>query len=134
MQPKFYNVLWTTSWLSTISSGYAIWRGHYDCACVPGAVFLTSINYWRKPDYSWRRYIDMGVTCSGFTYQLFRAYNAEYWKEYYVLAFTAAMFFPIGVHYYKHNRMWRTTYSHAMIHLIGNLANIVLYSGYINGG
>jgi len=65
-----------------ISCIYAIYKNHYDLALVPGGVFLTSINYWRCPDYSWRRYLDMIYVKLALIYQIYRAYNAEYCKLY----------------------------------------------------
>ena len=90
LEPDQYNLIFRASFLSLGSSVYAIHNGHYDLALCPGGVFLTSITYWVKPDYSWRRYLD-----------------------------------------YKKKLYWKSTYSHCMLHLIANIANIVLYSGRI---
>lgn len=53
LYPNQSYFIWKVSWLSLISSIYAISQGYNDLAIVPGGVFLTSINYWRDPDYSW---------------------------------------------------------------------------------
>ena len=56
-----YLLLWKISWISLFSCAFAIYRGYYDLACVPGGVWLTSINYWKKPMYSYRRTLDIVV-------------------------------------------------------------------------
>ena len=44
----------------------------YDLSLYTGAVWLTSINYWREPDLSWRYYLDITVVRSGILYHLIR--------------------------------------------------------------
>ena len=84
--PRQSNMLWRTSWLALFNCMYAIKNKHYEIALVPGGVFITSIMYWRKPDYSWRRYIDISYASLSLCYQSLRAYNAEYSNVYYTLA------------------------------------------------
>jgi hypothetical protein len=127
-----YQLLWKSSWFTLISFIYAIYKQQYYLSISPGIVFITSINYWRKPDYSWRRYLDMTCVKCGFLYHLIRAYNAQYNKEYYTIVFFAASCYPIGIYYYDKKLYWHSTYAHCMLHIIANISNIVLYSGYID--
>lgn len=71
----YSNFLWYTSWLSCISGLFAVYRGHYYLAPAPFGVWLTSINYWYHPDYSWRRYIDMIYVHIAIIYKTLYAYN-----------------------------------------------------------
>ena len=121
-------LIYRVSHLSIISFLYALYRSQYTLVVVPGSVFLTSTLYWHKPDYSWRRYLDMAVTKTCFIYQGIMAYNAELGVEYYILISIAILFYPIGMIYYKKGDTWSSTYSHAMLHIIANLANVALYS------
>jgi hypothetical protein len=124
--------LWKISWLSLISSIYAIVNGHYDMAIVPGGVFITSINYWRDPVYSsWRRKVDINYIAIALTYQSVRAYTAEYARIYYWTMLLGIAFYPLSYHYYYKQLYWKSTYCHSMVHIIANIANIILYSGYI---
>jgi len=97
----------------------------------PGSIFLTSIIYWIEPDYSWRRYLDMAVSKTAFTYQMIAAYNAQNAKAYYATAITAALFYPLGIYFSAKENYWASTYTHMGLHILGNLANIILYSGAI---
>ena len=126
-----YIYIYNTSYLSLLSFIYAIYRNHYNLAAVPGSVFLTSIHYWKKPDYSYRRYLDMAVVKTALVYQHYIAYNAEYSKIYYTIFLLAMASYPIGIYYYNKKDYWKSTYAHILLHLLANIGNIILYSGYI---
>lgn len=68
---------------------------------------------------------------SAIVYQLFRAYGAEYSKEYYIGAFVVIWLYPIGIILYKKRMYWTSTYVHGSLHILGNIFNIILYSGAI---
>ena len=131
LYPEQYSFIWKASFFSLFSCIYAFYNNHYDLALVPGGVFLTSINYWYKPDYSWRRYVDIGYVHAALTYQLFRAYNAEYSKMYYFTLSLAMCCYLLGMYYYNKKQYWHSTYAHSMLHLIANISNVILYSGHI---
>jgi hypothetical protein len=117
--------------LSMASSIYAIYRHYYDLAVVPFTVFVTSIIYWVKPDYSWRRYLDEGLVTTVLIYQCSRAVYAENRTHYYIITSAAVCFFPIGIYFHK-KHSWISTIAHIFIHILGNIANIILYSGKIS--
>jgi hypothetical protein len=131
LNPQQYYFIWKVSWLSLFSCIYGLYNEHYNIAFAPGCVFLTSINYWRKPEYSWRRYLDINFVIFAFIYTNIRAINAEYYFEYYLLSSVGVCFYPIAIYNNHKERYWLSVYSHCMIHVFGNLANIFLYSGYI---
>jgi hypothetical protein len=131
LDPKQYSYIYKISFLSYISSLDAIYRRDYYLALVPGSVFLTTINYWRKPDYSWRRYFDVFIVLLVFTYQNVRAYKAEYMYTYYTLISISVFFFFFGIYLFKINEWWHSVYSHCLLHFFANLSNFILYSGHI---
>ena len=123
--------IYKVSFLCLISTSYALHRKHYDMALAPGGVFLTSINYWRRPDYSWRRYVDMAYVGVAISYQLLRARNAEMGLYYYLFTFSALLCYPVGVHLYSKKMFWESVFVHSMLHVLENVASISLYSGHI---
>jgi len=131
LEREQYNLIYRVSFLSLGSSIYAVYNGYYIIAFCPGGVFLTSINYWVKPTYSWRRSLDMFYVKLAACYQLYRAYKSQYMIPYYALMVIAISFYQLGLYYYQKNLYWKSTYAHCMLHLFANLANIVLYSGRI---
>ena len=131
MLPEQSRFLWNISWFSLVSALFASFMGKYDLAIVPGSVFITSLNYWRDPDYSWRRWLDMGVVITTCAYQGIRAYSAENARIYYCIMGLAASCFPIGCYFYSLKMLWPSTLCHAGVHIFGNMANIILYSGRV---
>ena len=131
LEQKYYIHIYRISYLSFISCIYGLYREHYSVAIVPGSVFLTSIHYWKKPDYSYRRYLDMGVVQSALIYQNYMAYNAQYATMYYTILSIAVLSYPVGIYYYNKKDYWKSTSAHILLHILANIGNIVLYTGYI---
>ena len=119
--------IYYVSHILLISSVYAFYQKHYHLFIAPAAIFVTSIHYWKKPDYSYRRYLDMLVVWVGFLRQHFYAYNMKYANIYYILMILASSCFPIGIYLHKKDS-WKSTYAHIMLHLLANIGNIILYS------
>ena len=126
LYPEQYKMIYNVSFLSLGSSIYAIYNKHYMISLCPASVFLTSINYWQKPDYSWRRYLDMFCVKLALSCQMIKAYQSEYQIEYYALMFFAIGFYPLGIYYYKKKNYWYSTYAHCALHIFANIANIIL--------
>jgi len=127
--PAQSKCIWRVSFVSMLSCSYAIYRGHYDLAIVPGGVFMTSINYWRLPTYGWRRNLDIGCVYGALIYQNIRAYKMTTAAPYYHLIGIASLLYPINIYLYKKKCYWWSTYVHCMLHIIANIGNMVLYSG-----
>jgi hypothetical protein len=131
LYPEQSKLIYNVSFLSLGSSIYAVYNGYYDLAVCPGGVFLTSINYWKQPDYSWRRYLDITYVKLAICYQLYKAYGSQYMVHYYSIMAVSVSMYLLGVHYYKQKRLWHSTYAHCMLHITANIGNLVLYSGKI---
>ena len=107
---------------------YAVYRGHYDLALVPGSVFFTSINFWSNPTYdSWWRYTDMAVVTTGLAYQVYRAVGNG--LGYYAATSIGVCSFAASCYMYHINEIWAAAYLHMMLHLFGNIGNVFLYYG-----
>lgn len=130
LHPSQCQFLWNISWLSLGSGLFALYQGYYDLAIVPLSVWCTSINYWRHPDFSWRRYLDIGVVHLGLFYQSIRAIHAQYCIPYFITLSVGLLCFPISVYLHK-KHPWISTLLHGMVHIFGNISNIILYSGEI---
>jgi hypothetical protein len=117
---------------SLISAMYAIYTGNTDLAAVPFSVFCTSIVYWHWPTYGWRRNIDIINTQICLWWQLYKAANAEYRVYYYSTKSIAILLFGLSWVAHLNNKSWAGTICHTGVHLVANLANIILYSGRID--
>ena len=131
LEPKYYNLIFRTSCLTGVSSCYAIYKGQYAVGLGIMCVFLTSIHYWKYPDYSYRRYLDMAVTKTTVLYQFYTAINAQYRYPYLYLWGIGILAYIYGIYQFSKKDYWKSTYCHMTLHIFGNAACIVLYSGYI---
>lgn len=122
--------LWYVSWLSLPSGLYAVYRGYYDLAAVPLGVLLTSLNYWRYPDYSWRRNLDMSYVFLGMSWQIYRALDAEFSILYYVFLCIGLLCYALSCRVLAKS-VWLSTVFHAFLHIFGNISNVILYSGSV---
>jgi hypothetical protein len=129
LKKEQYSLIYKVSFLSLGSCVYAIYNQQYALSICPGGVFLTSINYWRKPDYSWRRYADITYVRCSLAYQVYRAARSQYMYQYYSFTLFAIYLFFWGVRYYKENKHWHSTYAHCGLHIFANIACVFLYSG-----
>lgn len=126
--PSQYNTIFRFSFLSIGSSMYAVYHKQYALSLCPAGVFLTSIHYWRKPE-PWSRKLDMTYVVCSLLYQLYQAYRSTYRIQYYTLTLIAGSMYPLAIYYSRQKRYWHSTYAHCALHVIANVANLVLYSG-----
>ena len=129
-------LLYRTSHLFLISSCYAFIQQQYIFALLNNCVFLTSINYWRKPIYSWRRTLDIIVVNTAVIYKHIMVYNSNIYNPYnrqlyYFIFFTGSIAYPISIYCYNKRYYWLAVYLHMLLHIMGNIANIVLYMGHL---
>lgn len=128
LYPEQYTIIWRVSWLSAVSSAYALYKGQYSLAAQRAIILLNSINYWRYPDYSWRRYIDIICIYPILAYHINYGLTSKYRTQYFIINTIGLACFPIGVYYYEMNDWWKSTYYHCALHIITNIANIILSS------
>ena len=131
LYPEQYNLIWRISFLSLFSSIYALRNKQYDLMLVPGGIFITSITYWYKPDYSWRRTLDMTYVKLALCYQIIRGYKSVYFNLYCIVLSCSLFSYMLGIYFYKKRQLWKSTYSHCMLHILANIATIILYKGLL---
>ena len=126
--------IWYCAWFSIPSAIYAYSRPESaHLAAIPASVWATSLLYWRNPlRDSWRRTLDMAVVFSGVTYQTYYAFrhirNTQAIVGYSALIGCSAACYGLSNYLMTRGRTWPATYAHASIHLVANVANIVLYA------
>lgn len=131
--------IWYCAWFSLPSAIYAYSHpesAHF--AIVPATVFTTSILYWRNPiRNSWRRTLDIAVVFSGLTYQTYYAFRYVNHADTHTQIYTAligasTVCYGLSNYLMTRGHMWPATLAHASIHIIANVANLVLYEGVTN--
>lgn len=125
--------IWYCAWLSIPSAIYAYTHPattHF--APIPAAVFATSLLYWRDPIRdSWRHKLDMAVVSASLSHHMYYAiyHPTPHTPTYLALIGVSVMSYTISQYYLYREQYWPSTYTHALIHLFANIANIVLYYG-----
>ena len=132
LYPEQCHFLCKISIISLIASLYAIYKEYYELAVIPFGVFLTSIIYWYNPiTDSWRKTLDITYVQFALFYNIIRAYKSEYYILYYITISISLCFYPLGIYLYHKKMYWESTYAHSMIHIIANISNFILYTGYV---
>jgi hypothetical protein len=121
------------AWLANPSAIYPNYHpASTHLAIVPASVWATSLLYWRDPVRdSWRRTLDMTVVFAGLsynTYYAFRHASPTHFGVYAALIGASAACYSVSNYLMTRGRIWPSTYAHASIHLVGNMANFVLYN------
>ena len=71
----------------------------------------------------------MCVVSTAFLYQAYMAQGAKRAAEYYSIACLAALCYPFGWIAWSRGQRWQGIYIHSLIHILGNVSNLLLYSG-----
>ena len=84
-----------------------------------------------KTDYSWRRYLDIVYVHGALLNHICYAYYSQYKYQYYFLLSIGIIYYQLGCYYYSKKNYELSTICHGRLHIYANLANTVLYCGYI---
>eukprot|EP00922_Rhytidocystis_sp_ex-Travisia-forbesii_P032234 GHVS01047945.1.p1 GENE.GHVS01047945.1~~GHVS01047945.1.p1 ORF type:complete len:289 (+),score=40.73 GHVS01047945.1:252-1118(+) len=61
-------LLFRSSWFLSLPGMLALALGSYDLGAFSTAVFVSSVNHWRKPRLDWRRFLDILIVVSSILY------------------------------------------------------------------
>jgi hypothetical protein len=122
-------VIFWCSWLAGVNMHLGLFFKEYDLAVAAAALWGSSMLYWWNPLYNWRRWVDIVTVQIAWNYQHSRAYGAEKQAVYFLLSALAIACYPLGVYSHRRGHIWAGTLFHAGIHLLGNVAVFVLYTG-----
>lgn len=86
---------------------------------------------------SWRRKLDMVTVTIGVSYQTYYAFGSIQYNSLAILTYIILIGFSAGLYIIsnylmKCGRLWLAAYTHASIHIVANIANIVLYNSIEN--
>lgn len=109
-----------------ISASYAVKQELIHLTIGPFGIFLTSINYWRKPVYGFRRNFDIFYTVMSLLYHILCSIKMQSAFMYCSIMTIACLCWPLSWYMYNKKYFWSATIIHSLIHVIGNIGNIVL--------
>ncbi|KAJ1490922.1 hypothetical protein T484DRAFT_1934257 [Baffinella frigidus] len=138
--------LYRCSHLCVLTALLAASLGKWDLFMIPFGAGITSINYWRRPDYGWRRYVDIVCIQLCVYWNLVRAVDVSepartlffVTEAAAILSFAPAMYYcrrPADgnwTRFLQHEHadarsLCLSTFWHSLVHVLGNLANVILY-------
>ncbi len=94
---KFSKYLFCSSFLMALSFIFALYFNEGYISIYFFLLFLTSINFWRKPEYGLRRNLDKMLVYCGVIYTLFFIYllSGTFYKIMFLNLFICILFFQI---------------------------------------
>jgi hypothetical protein len=95
---------------------------------VPLGVFITSVNYWRKPTRGIRRKIDILAVIIGISTHLYSSTKTNQLRMYGTSMGVCFGLYGLSWCLYKKGYLWASTISHGSIHVVASIANVLLYN------
>eukprot|EP01134_Creolimax_fragrantissima_P008651 CFRG8656 len=130
MPERFYQRCFQSSNLAILSWIVAFYLKLYVLGTLNLGVWLTSVNYWRKPTIGFRRTLDICVVHVAFWVHIYHSIYATALNSiYYVVVVAGLACYRNARRYhfqgnYEYDSRW-----HCTMHVIGNISNMILYCG-----
>ena len=129
--PDQYFFICKISLMMLLSISNSFYHGYYDMSLLATIIQFTSILYWSKPEYNWKRNTDMIVANFTALYHCVRAYGSENSILFYIFTSLGIFCYFISWDYFYKKKYWYSVYSHSGVHICFNLAINSLYFGHI---
>lgn len=129
LSKKHSRILYWTSFVPLFSSAYAILNGLWLPSMIPTSVAISSVLYWNHPDYSWRRYFDIGVVQVGFYGLVYLALFSSTYLWFYMIEAIAIFIFIYGIYLFELKKYYESTLCQASLHVLATIANVILFAG-----
>ena len=81
--------------------------------------------------YDWRRTTDIIFVFIALSTHILHSIKAQNRALYSYITAIAFFFYPISWYLLKKKYVWSSTIAHGMIHIVAEIANVILYSGNI---
>jgi hypothetical protein len=122
--------LWRSSWLHCLAVLCMSLAGAYDLAVLSVMVLFTALNYWREPDYGYRRYVDICIVQLSLGWMFLRNFDTR--EPYRTFVFAngggVAIFYAISTWFHRKNDNMCIAF-HMLVHITGNLGIAVMSLG-----
>lgn len=126
--PQYNWMICDISYLTGLTSLFALWRGFYGHSFWTGVVFTTSQIYWRDPN-PWMRRIDMAASASAFIYHIYASLATENPVLYVGLLAIGLAFYQTSILIDKGHMQLESFAAHCGLHVFANTAAIALCLG-----
>lgn len=126
---NYHKFMYYSSYKTIVSVVWGIYWGKYDYSLLSFLLFLTSINYWKKPIKGTRRNIDI-VTCWFSVLYHLKKSNKDKNIPKKIRYLYNLLVLSCGYLYFKGSTSPHIIYGlklHSHMHTLGNIANLILY-------
>jgi hypothetical protein len=132
LSPEDSQIIYKMSWLFLFTSLYGFYESdHYMLSFLHGCIFLNSINYWRKPIRGFRRNFDILTNIITLLYGSYYVYGLHNNHLYYYCVLSIKINFALSWFVYSINRYKLSVFLHCLVHLSGNIGNLLLFSDIV---
>jgi hypothetical protein len=121
-------IMYLYSHLWILNTLYGLYKLHYINIMAPFLVSCTSLLYWKKPKYDWRRNIDILACVMSSAYVTYIMYSSEYWILYLIIKKLGLLSYAIGHYYHNKNRLGMGLFCHMLVHVSAHISCIIMFN------
>lgn len=138
LEKKYSNIILTSSLLFGLNSISGLYNYIYndmqfvDVLITNTLLFITSVNYWRKPVYGFRRNIDMATSLFNILYNTYMISHCNNAYICFISIKCILIFYALSWVYHNKNRKDMGVFWHCMVQLAGNIGNGVILAGIVS--
>ena len=135
IEKEFSCIIFKISFLLGINSLYGLYNylyhnmEYYDVIITNTLVFISSINYWRKPTYGFRRNFDISICLLNLIYNTYTVYEHPVTIFHWISIGGSPLFYSVSWLFYKLKYKKASTFFHWLCHLTANLGSFVIFNG-----
>ena len=116
------------SLFNVISASYAVKERQYNLAIGPFGIFVTSVNYWRKPVSKIWRNMDITLVISSLIYHTLYSIRVQNATMYCTIMTIAIICWNLSRILYYKKYIWASTILQSVAFITGNMGNVSLIS------
>jgi hypothetical protein len=120
-------IVYTSTLLIPPSFLHALFCNHLILSFYCFTGFFTSVIYWKKPLYGFRRNADILCMITALSTHLYSAWRTPAWKLYISLVSIAASMYPISFYMQSKGFIRESMICHLVLHFFAFLSNNSLY-------
>jgi hypothetical protein len=120
-------ILFYLSWLGLLSGSVGTFNGKPALGLGVCVGSFLAQNYWRDPQYDWRRLVDMAWLQVLIWSHLWYVCQSPIMVPYLGIQTMGVLCYAVSWHHLKQNNMWRATLCHAGVHLCANGSLLLFY-------
>ncbi len=135
IEKEFSSIIFKMSFLLGINSLYGLYNylyynmQYYDVIITNTLLFISSVNYWKKPVRGIRRNFDISMCLLSLVYNTYTVYEHPVTIYHYIVIGGTPILYTTSWLLYNYNYKRSSTFFHCLCHLTANLGSYVIFYG-----